>query len=501
MVDPSSGVGMVVMRTIAAAVVVVTLVVTGCSDSTSPSKPSHLAFTVEPSDAAAGGNIVPGVAVAVRDDAERTVWSWTDTVRLSLDAGMGSATLLGTTSVAAVSGTAVFQGLRIVGIGEGYRLVATSGTLPDAVSQPFTVHEVFTAQSVTADDRHTCALDADGTAYCWGSNWAGQLGDGTTEDRTSPTAVAGGHHFVAVTGGSYHTCAVTVDGRAYCWGDNSLGELGNGSTNGARTPYEVSFGSPFVAIDAGWYHTCGLTADGRAYCWGDNGYGQLGDGTDSSRTVPTLVAGDPSFATISGGYQQTCGLTADGTAYCWGGNLYGEVGDSTFATDEGSRLVPTAVVGSHRFVSLTAGGGPCHGKTCGITTDGTTLCWGRSYQISGVLFGDRYRPYPTAIDGDPGFTSLTVGGLGACGVTAGGALYCWGDGFYGQIGTGDFNSVTIPTLILPDLAVVSVSMGEYHTCAVTAEGATYCWGDNSRGQLGNGSSPVGWAVPVPVWKP
>jgi alpha-tubulin suppressor-like RCC1 family protein len=77
---------------------------------------------------------------------------------------------------------------------------------------------------------------------------------------------------------------------AYCWGQNFYGEVGDGTTATQRNnPTLVSGGVAFAKLTAGSYYTCGLTAAGVAYCWGSNGDGELGDGTITDRSVPTLV--------------------------------------------------------------------------------------------------------------------------------------------------------------------------------------------------------------------
>src|SRR6266566_750235 len=137
--------------------------------------------------------------------------------------------------------------------------------------------------AVRADFSHTCGLTATRAAYCWGDNTSGQLGDGTTTSRSSPVLVAapGGVSFAAVSGGGevFHTCGVTAAGAVYCWGNNFFGQLGDGTTTDRSSPVLVAGGVSFAAVSAGWRHTCGVTAAGAAYCWGDNTSGQLGDGT------------------------------------------------------------------------------------------------------------------------------------------------------------------------------------------------------------------------------
>lgn len=142
---------------------------------------------------------------------------------------------------------------------------------------------------IAAGQSHTCAIASSGTTYCWGLNEHGQLGDGTSTQRTSPTAVTG-PQFVAVTAGVRHTCGLTSAGVAYCWGDNTHGQLGDGATTGRLAPTAVAGNLAFAYLKAGDLFTCGITSAGVAYCWGDNEYGQLGDGTKTSHTSPAKVA-------------------------------------------------------------------------------------------------------------------------------------------------------------------------------------------------------------------
>ena len=176
---------------------------------------------------------------------------------------------------------------------------------------------------------YTCGVTTPGAAYCWGNNTRGQLGDGTTTNRTSPVAVLGGLTFAAVSTGGDHACGVTIAGAAYCWGDNASGKLGDGTTTSRASPLPVSGGLTFEAVSAGGSHTCGVTVGGAAYCWGDNSSGQLGDGTTTNRTNPSSVLGGLNFAAVSAGASHTCGVTTAGIAYCWGDNSFGQLGDAT----------------------------------------------------------------------------------------------------------------------------------------------------------------------------
>jgi alpha-tubulin suppressor-like RCC1 family protein len=127
-------------------------------------------------------------------------------------------------------------------------------------------------------------------AYCWGRDFFGQLGDGTTYPRRlKPTAVLGGLSFNRVTAGVAHSCGETTLNRAYCWGAG--GALGDGTAAQHSQPVRVSGGLFFGQLSTGGGYSCGLSSVGVAYCWGGNRGGQLGDGTTTDRLSPVKVIG------------------------------------------------------------------------------------------------------------------------------------------------------------------------------------------------------------------
>jgi alpha-tubulin suppressor-like RCC1 family protein len=246
------------------------------------------------------------------------------------------------------------------------------------VSVPAAVAGGLTFAAIATGDEHTCGL-ASGEAYCWGGNWHGQLGTGSMVGPEScdlqptlpcsrvPVPVAGGHAFTTLSSGARHTCGLTTDGTAYCWGGNQAGQLGDSSTIGKPQPVPVYGGHVFVQIAVGSHHTCALKSDGAAFCWGAND-GELGDGTNANSPIPVPVSGGLAFKSISAGLGSTCGVTTDGRAFCWGYNRYGQLGDGTY----NDRLTPTRVVGNLTFDVVDTDGF----HACGITTGRTTYCWG-----------------------------------------------------------------------------------------------------------------------------
>jgi alpha-tubulin suppressor-like RCC1 family protein len=361
------------------------------------------------------------------------------------------------------------------------RLVLVAGCLAIGTSAALADN----AASVAAGLFHVCALTPAGGVECWGYNDYGQLGDGTTTSRSTPTAVSGlSSGVAAIAPGYYHTCALAVGG-VVCWGNNSNGQLGDGTTTQRTSPAAVSgLASGVAAVAAGGYHSCAITSVGGVVCWGRNLYGQLGDGTTTDQLTPTAVSGLASgVAAIAAGGSYTCALTTVGGVVCWGQNNYGQLGDGTTT----NRLTPTAVSGLASGVAAIAAGGS---HTCALTTGGGAVCWG--YNSSGQL-GDgtmTNRSTPTAVSGlASGVAAIEPGGTYTCVRTTSGSVLCWGLNHVGQLGDGTVTQRLTPTAVSGMTSgAAAIATGDFHSCAVTEGGTLACWGDNTYGQLGDGTT-------------
>ncbi len=239
--------------------------------------------------------------------------------------------------------------------------------------------------AANSDNEHICGVAADGAAWCWGANDAGQLGSDATLPSCNngeighdypcsavPVAVAGGLSFAAISAGGMHTCALTTNGTAYCWGDNTWGQLGDSSTIAHPKPAPVRGAPGFTAVTAGADHTCGLTSAGQVWCWGRNEGGELGLGSQDTmpHPAPAPVASDQRFAALDAAHT-TCGLTPAGQAYCWGAGVTSPTpvsGGLTFRS-LGVVSLPTVFYIGYGFFS------PTSGEACGIATDSRGYCW------------------------------------------------------------------------------------------------------------------------------
>ena len=157
---------------------------------------------------------------------------------------------------------------------------------------PVTPTGITDAQSLSAGGNHTCAALGTGAVWCWGGNIHGQLGHGSTDDRSyDPVQVSSLTNALTVSAGWDHTCAALDGSGAACWGFNEFGKLGDGTQTESNVPVTVAGLGSILSISAGGHHTCAVLTDLMARCWGGNGHGQLGNGTETDSASPVAPVG------------------------------------------------------------------------------------------------------------------------------------------------------------------------------------------------------------------
>jgi len=184
--------------------------------------------------------------------------------------------------------------------------------------------------SATAGDRHVVALKIDLSLWVWGANDSGQLGDGTTTNRTSPVRVGTDNDWVAVAAGSSHSVALKKEGSLWAWGENSSGQLGDGTNVNRTTPVRIGVDNDWRKIAAGGLHTVALKRDGSLWTWGANGSGELGDGTNERKLSPERIGSENEWIAITaggglGGDGYSLALKRDGSLWAWGNNGGGQL--------------------------------------------------------------------------------------------------------------------------------------------------------------------------------
>jgi len=371
-------------------------------------------------------------------------------------------------------------------------------------------------KSISSGDFGACVLNADNKIYCAGRNTVGQIGDGTTTNRASWTAVnisglTNFPGFKQVSSGGEHACAVSQKGKVYCWGQGTEGQLGTGSFTNRTVPTLIDTTSLgdiiFDEVKAGSRHTCARSIQGRIYCWGEGANGKLGHTDLTNQNTPVLVlASVGQFTNVVGlevGYNHSCGLTSEGKLFCWGAqSTEGRLGSNSAADQDRPVAVEISHLLSKRtFTQISSGSD----NTCAIGSDGKPYCWGKgSTGKLGNGATDKLIPIAVNLTGIPGtqFTQISTGTNHTCGLTTEGKIFCWGQNNEGQLGNGTNVASTVPVEIdtnivgLNDPGTVdnefigfkSVHVGHSHTCALYGNNKIYCWGYGLYGQLGSNST-------------
>lgn len=334
---------------------------------------------------------------------------------------------------------------------------------------------------VSSGGRHTCEIRSEGTLWCWGANFYGQLGTGDTASGPTPRQVGTFDDWAEVSAGGMQTCGVRENGSLWCWGLNYRGQLGTGNRKDQAQPRRVGDSRDWDTVSAGWVHTCATSLDGTAWCWGDNNYGQLGNGAQTDSYVPVKVTRGLTFREVEAGGWHTCGVTRGGAAYCWGRNVKGQIGDGTKTV----RINPAQVGEATDWRSVQA----AWTHTCGLRDGGTISCWGgnEAGQLGGGKFGGTSTPRP--LGGDRLWSSVQTGVTSSCALDTDQALWCWGTGRSGQLV--DTERSDRPVKLFDGTTWAQVDLGWLFGCGLTVTTTTpTCWGNNETGELGTPSGPA-----------
>jgi hypothetical protein len=350
----------------------------------------------------------------------------------------------------------------------------------------------------------TCGVATGGDAWCFG--WDPR------NDAVPPAPVVPGRRFIMASGSHYQGCAIDVEGTAWCWGPQLLTRARGEPAEACDGPWQrpcavvprpVSASLRFRVLHVGGSNgdlACGITTAGETWCWGRADPGALGTAAPDSVCAPhgcyappTRIATALTFRTVAVGGGHACGLDADGRAFCWGSGSQLQLGEqATDSCSDGTFAVPcsrtpVAVRGGHAFTGLALGA--IH--SCGLLADGRALCWGSN--IMGQLGTDRELQHcavghmgapctadPVPVEGARRFTDLGAYHQHTCGLV-GGEAWCWGEGNTGQLGQGTIDDEhpwgtrRFPVRVVGghrfrDLSVSHVVCGRRH------DSALLCWG-------------------------
>jgi alpha-tubulin suppressor-like RCC1 family protein len=398
-------------------------------------------------------------------------------------------------------------------------LVATivAGAGVSVVTAPFALAATTPRPApspIAAGYNHTVALAADGTVRAFGAGDNGDLGVGTHAEHDTAVQVKGVGgvgvlgQVAAVAAGTRYSLGLLATGNVVAWGDNTAGQLGDNTINERTTPVYVTgptgsgrlAGIVAIAADPIGTTSLALKSDGTVWAWGNNDAGQLGVNNGNLNTKAPVEVHGPSNAgfltnvvAIAAGQEHSVALKSDGTVWTWGVNAEAELGNGATG---GQVASPVQVVGAGgvghlaNVVGIAAGGY----FTSALKSDGTMVGWGdEQYGELGNSNAPSVSNTPVAPSGlGGGLVAIGAGTYMSFAVKADGTVWGWGNNVNGYLGTGD-TAASIPSphrvqRLVDGSGVVSVTGGYQGGAAVTAQGVVYRWGWNSLGQLGDSTT-------------
>lgn len=316
-------------------------------------------------------------------------------------------------------------------------------------------------------------LKPDGTVLAGGGGGYGSLGDGTTNYRDEPGAVADISRIVQVAAGGFHGLALDSDGKVWSWGLDVSGQLGSGRILGRSTPGEVAGLSNVVQLDAGSFHSHAVDRDGNVWAWGDNGYGQFGDGTYLSSSTPVRLSTISGVQSVAAGAWYSMALQRDGTLWQWG---------SMVSNQFDAPALPNRLLENVSAIAA----GPVHALA--LKSDGTVWSWGANNerQLGDGTTTEQLRP--RIVPGLTGVKLIAASGSSNYAVLTDGTVLAWGGNGLGQLGNGSGAEGIVPVAVSGLTDVIEIAAGLQHVLARKRDGTVWgwSWGGNA-GELGNGT--------------
>lgn len=315
----------------------------------------------------------------------------------------------------------------------------------------------------------------------WGSNFYGEIGDGTNTERDAPIQNGKTTNWQTISSGnSHHTLSVKTDSSLWSWGQNDYGQIGDSSTLDRNRPTRIGLLKTWKSAAVGYNHSMALKVDGSLWAWGRNDYGQLGDNTNIDKIAPVQIGTDTDWNIIMCGDFFSFGIKNDGSLWGWGVNQSGELGDGS----KENKNVPTQIGTDKDWKNISSG----FGFTLATKTDGSLWAWGWNLygQIGDATNDDKSTP--TQIGTDKDWKNIYANAYHSMALKTDGSLWTWGYNSSGQLGDGTKTDKNIPTHIGTGIDWNFISGGVDHTTALKSDGTMWAWGYNTDGELGDGTT-------------
>lgn len=332
-------------------------------------------------------------------------------------------------------------------------------------------------ETISAGYTHSVGIRTDGTLWAWGDNGYGQLGDGTTIAKSTPTQIGTANNWQSVSASGGFTLAIKADGTLWAWGNNTFGQLGDGTTTNKTTPTQIGTSTNWIRVTTGEGFALAIRDNGALWAWGNNNFGQLGDGTTVNKTTPTQIGTDTSWLKIAAGSGFSLAIKMNGTLWTWGSNTDGQLGNGT----TNNATVPTQIGTDDDWADVAAG----YNHSVGKKLNGLLLTWGNNAygQLGDGTNTNRLTPvsiFDQVQNIDAGW-NYTVGTI-----TYGNMFYT-GENTYGQLGDGTTNNTNLITVTNSNNHEL-ISAGAYHTFSLNTDASLSVCGLNGQGRLGDGTT-------------
>ena len=319
---------------------------------------------------------------------------------------------------------------------------------------------------------HNLAIASNGTLWSWGYNNSGQLGDGTTNNRTAPVQVGTSSNWVSVHAGYYHSFAIKSDGTLWAWGLNSTYQLGDGTVANKLIPTQIGTSTNWVKVTGGENFSAGIKSDGTLWMWGSDTQEQMGNGSGVGNNIPTQLGSATDWADVKAGRYHVVALKNYNRVYTWGYNGNGQIGNGASGTNVN---VPYLIPGTLNFTKIEAG----VNSTFAIRDDNTLYMCGLNTTSSTTM---QQIMYPMTWD------SVKAGIHHVIALKSDGTLWGWGNNTYGQIAQPGFNMVNTPYQIAGSSYSNNFGANIYSTVVLKTDGSLYGCGQNNVSQLGDNTS-------------